>query len=94
MNEVSMSAGLPYNTATGLEYQGRNAGTLGSGEWGTFLQWRAKGMGVRKGEHGRAIMAVGSTVQKKNKITGAVEDMRAVRWYTVFSTAQVAPVSV
>ena len=81
----------PYNAATGLKYSGRNVGALGTGEWATFLQWKAKGYNVRKGEHGRKIVKFVEFISRDNaqKVAKAAS---APRVYTVFERGQVDPI--
>jgi len=81
----------PYNAATGLKYSGRNVNALGTGEWATFLQWKAKGYSVRKGEHGTKIVKFVEFISRDNKDKKAVA-ASAPRVYTVFERGQVDPI--
>ena len=80
------------NFFTRKEYGGRNALTLGAGEYATFLQWRDGGYKVRKGEKGAKIVKVLQST-KTDKNTDKKKTVRGLRYYTVFSKAQVERVA-
>ena len=80
------------NFFTRKEYEGRNAMTLGAGEYATFLQWRDGGYKVRKGEKGTRIVKVIKTTKKDGR-TDKEKTARGLRHYTVFSKAQVERVA-
>lgn len=78
----------PKNFSTGNEYQGKNSYILAltgrkNPEWGTYLQWKAAGYQVQKGEKGTPIQAVCT------KKTEDGEESKGVRYYRVFNREQV-----
>ena len=72
---MTTNAEVPRNPITGTIYQGMNATTLAAAsdckEWATFLQWKASGFSVKKGEHGERIRAF-PTVERNDETAGAV----------------------
>lgn len=89
-------ADLPYNAATGRRYNGVNVlllwGTTlekgyGHAAWLTYLQAKALGGQVRKGEHATAIVFARSTAKKD--ATGEEEKYRFLRFHSIFNVEQV-----
>ena len=88
-----MEKTLPYNATTGLAYQGRNIDTLMTSqyeakEWATFLQWRAKGFKVIKGQHGTHCMTFGEHTKLDTK-TGKAKAVGYMKGFVVFNREQV-----
>lgn len=81
---------MQINFSTRKEYSGQNQITLhnqyGSSEWGTFLQWKAAGFQVKKGQKGTRILKIVDYVDAKGK------ENHAPRFYTVFNREQVQPI--
>ena len=81
---------MQINFNTGKEYTGQNQITLTgkyrSNEWGTYLQWTAAGVRVKKGQKGTRIIKIVNYTDAKGK------ENRAPRFYTVFNREQVEPV--
>lgn len=86
-----MDGNTPHNPITGTIYQGMNSATLASAadcrEWATFLQWKAAGYTIKKGEHGQKIRVYPATTRKDEK-TGKTEAVCTPRCYTVFNREQ------
>ncbi len=89
-------AELPYNAATGRRYNGVNVlllwgATFTRGyrhaSWLTYLQAKALGGQVKKGEHATAIVFAGSSVKKDE--TGEEEKYRFLRFHSIFNVEQV-----
>ncbi len=83
------------NAVTGVEYQGTNAATLGTGKWATFLQWKGAGRSIKKGEKGTRIIKFLENEVTSNKPgvlpgTGKAAKTTKVgfRYYTVFEEGQ------
>ena len=89
---MTTNADVPHNPITGTIYQGMNATALAAAsdckEWATFIQWKAAGYSVKKGEHGQKIHAF-PEVERRDE-NGGVHKGRAPRSYTVFNREQVA----
>jgi len=92
----------PFNTETGKEYKGPNIVSLvhaeearkyPTTEWGTFLQWRAKGFSVTKGEHGTHCRTFGNGT-RKSKATGKAIEGSYFRTFVLFNLAQVQQIAV
>jgi antirestriction protein ArdC len=89
-------ADLPYNALTGRRYNGVNVlllwdATLTRGyhhaSWLTFLQAKALGGQVKKGEHATAILFAGSSTKKDE--AGEEEKHRFLRFHSIFNVEQV-----
>jgi len=81
-----------HNLFTGHVYQGINVLLLGMQpynrpSWCTFLQAKAHGGSVRKGEHGTPILKVGG--YRREGENGEEHVGRFLKMYTVFNIAQV-----
>lgn len=102
------SIARPINIASGKGYRGINvlalwiaaqAGGYGSGIWGTYRQWAARGCPVRKGEKATSVVfwkqiggKFGAEATDSNAITENDEDNRPrfiARGYALFNRAQV-----
>ena len=80
--------GLPINYESRRPYSGINLLLLPQGgEWLTFLQAKAAGGHVKKGEKGTAIYRYG-VYSKKDGETGEEEAKRYLKAYTVFHISQ------
>ncbi len=80
------------NAVTGVEYQGTNAATLGTGKWATFLQWKGAGRSIKKGEKGtRIIKFLENEVTSNKPGKPAKQTKVGFRYYTVFEEGQTQP---
>lgn len=85
---------LQKNHITGVTYEGQNQATLlaekdnrgyKSNRWLTFLQAKAVGRSIKKGEHGVPIVKF---VDYQEKVGDRVEDRKGRKVYTVFNFEQ------
>ena len=83
---TTLTQNVPHNPLTGTIYQGSNTLILSRmnpcKEWATFLQWKAAGYRVRKGEHGAGIVKFVTIDTKEG-------EKSVPRHYTVFNRTQV-----
>lgn len=92
--------GLPRNPVTDHRYQGINIPSLwfdqqdkgfASNHWATFKQWKQRGMQVRKGEKGSAIIFYKTLTREEEAEGGETEErfIPMLKTYTVFNADQV-----
>lgn len=87
-------AGFPCNFVSGKAYRGINVFLLAnlrftSPYFLTYLQAKELGGHVRKGEKGSLVIKYGTYTKESDDETGAAEDRKYLKGYTVFHASQI-----